>query len=184
MSQTLRRPRGLPPATAVHLAAWLLAAAGPPGRRIPLLTEAIDLTESSGDRYEQVRVLTDLSRAHQATGNKRRARLLLRQALHVANMCGMQPLARELLSVSGDLDGGVPGDEDVRPDSGIGSLTESERRVASLAVLGYTNREIALRLYITASTVEQHLTRVYRKLGVRRRKDLPADLWANLRKTG
>ncbi|WP_434099805.1 helix-turn-helix domain-containing protein [Streptomyces minutiscleroticus] len=99
-------------------------------------------------------------------------------------MCGMQPLARELLSVSGDLDGGVPGDEDVRPDSGIGSLTESERRVASLAVLGYTNREIALRLYITASTVEQHLTRVYRKLGVRRRKDLPADLWANLRKTG
>lgn len=162
----------------------LLAAAGPPGRRIPLLTEAIDLTESSGDRYEQVRVLTDLSRAHQATGNKRRARLLLRQALHVANMCGMQPLARELLSVSGDLDGGVPGDEDVRPDSGIGSLTESERRVASLAVLGYTNREIALRLYITASTVEQHLTRVYRKLGVRRRKDLPADLWANLRKTG
>ncbi|MFD8109720.1 helix-turn-helix transcriptional regulator [Streptomyces microflavus] len=162
----------------------LLAAAGPPGRRIPLLTEAVDLTESSGDRHEQIRVLTDLSRAFQAAGNKRRARLLLRQALHVANMCGMEPLARELLSVSGDLDSGGPVDGDARDDSSIGALTESERRVASLAVLGYTNREIALRLYITASTVEQHLTRVYRKLGVRRRKDLPPDLWANLRKAG
>ncbi|MFE2022825.1 helix-turn-helix transcriptional regulator [Streptomyces sp. NPDC059499] len=67
---------------------------------------------------------------------------------------------------------------------GIASLTDSERRVASLAVLGYTNREIAVKLYVTASTVEQHLTRVYRKLKIRRRKDLPADLWANLRKTG
>lgn len=162
----------------------LLAAAGPPGRRIPLLTEAVDLTESSGDRHEQIRVLTDLSRAFQAAGNKRRARLLLRQGLHVANMCGMGSLARELLSVSGDLDSGGPADGGSRDDSGIGALTESERRVASLAVLGYTNREIALRLYITASTVEQHLTQVYRKLGVRRRKDLPADLWANLRKTG
>ncbi|WP_345624301.1 AAA family ATPase [Streptomyces ziwulingensis] len=162
----------------------LLAAAAPAGRRIPLLTEAIELTESSGDRYEQVRVLTDLSRAYQAAGNKRRARVLLRQALHVANMCGMRPLTQELLSVSGDLDGTVPADEDTGYDSGIGSLSPSERRVASLAVLGYTNREIAVRLYVTASTVEQHLTRVYRKLGVRRRKDLPADLWANLRKTG
>lgn len=66
----------------------------------------------------------------------------------------------------------------------IASLTDSEHRVASLAVLGYTNREIAAKLYITLSTVEQHLTRVYRKLGVRRRKDLPADLWAGLMKAG
>ncbi|MFB6891395.1 AAA family ATPase [Kitasatospora sp. NPDC056327] len=163
----------------------LLAAAGPPGRRGPLLTEAVDLTEASGDRYEQVRVLTDLSRVHQGTGNKRRARLLLRQALHVANMCALKPLAQELLSVSADLgESGPAADDDAREPGGVGALTESERRVASLAVLGYTNREIAGRLYVTASTVEQHLTRVYRKLGVRRRKDLPADLWANLRKTG
>ncbi|MER5353981.1 AAA family ATPase [Kitasatospora sp. NPDC002551] len=162
----------------------LLAAAGPPGRRGPLLTEAVDLTEAAGDRYEQVRVLTDLSRVHQAAGNKRRARLLLRQALHVATMCAMHPLAQELLSVSADLGESGPATDGAPDPGGVGALTESERRVASLAVLGYTNREIAGRLYVTASTVEQHLTRVYRKLGVRRRKDLPADLWANLRKTG
>ncbi|MCX4688643.1 AAA family ATPase [Kitasatospora purpeofusca] len=162
----------------------LLAAAGPAGRRGPLLTEAVDLTEASGDRYEQVRVLTDLSRVHQAAGNKRRARLLLRQALHLATMCALKPLAQELLSVSADLGESGPADDEAREPGGFGALTESERRVASLAVLGYTNREIAGRLYVTASTVEQHLTRVYRKLGVRRRKDLPADLRAGLRKTG
>ncbi|WP_131743081.1 helix-turn-helix transcriptional regulator, partial [Actinomadura roseirufa] len=158
----------------------LLAAASPPGRRLPLLTEAVDLAEASGDRFEQARVLADLSRVH-ATGNRRRARLLLRQALHVATMCGMRPLAQELLSVQADLGGAESMTDD--PD-GIASLTDSERRVASLAVLGHTNREIAAKLYITPSTVEQHLTRIYRKLGIRRRKDLPADLWAGLMKTG
>ncbi|MFC7745287.1 helix-turn-helix transcriptional regulator [Nocardiopsis composta] len=39
-----------------------------------------------------------------------------------------------------------------------------------------TNRQISNRLWITVSTVEQHLTRVYRKLKVARRRDLPADL--------
>ncbi|MQY20539.1 response regulator transcription factor [Nocardia macrotermitis] len=47
--------------------------------------------------------------------------------------------------------------------------------MAALASLGYTNREIARRLYVTVSTVEQHLTRVYRKLNVNNRTDLPAD---------
>ncbi|MEY9968292.1 DNA-binding NarL/FixJ family response regulator, partial [Streptacidiphilus sp. MAP12-16] len=52
-------------------------------------------------------------------------------------------------------------------------LSSAERRVASLAALGHTNREIARDLFITVSTVEQHLTRVYRKLNVTRRSDLP-----------
>jgi DNA-binding NarL/FixJ family response regulator len=51
-------------------------------------------------------------------------------------------------------------------------LTYSEWRVATLAAGGHTNRAIAKRLHITVSTVEQHLTRVYRKLGVCRRADL------------
>lgn len=58
-------------------------------------------------------------------------------------------------------------------DEQTGSLTRAEQRVATLAARGYTNREIARRLYITVSTVEQHLTKVYRKLNVRRRRELP-----------
>ncbi|MCP2343579.1 LuxR C-terminal-related transcriptional regulator [Actinomadura rupiterrae] len=53
------------------------------------------------------------------------------------------------------------------------ALSEAERRVATLAAGGFTNRQIAHRLHVTASTVEQHLTRIYRKLKIRRRTDLP-----------
>ncbi|MGW7290569.1 LuxR C-terminal-related transcriptional regulator, partial [Streptomyces sp. NPDC054847] len=59
------------------------------------------------------------------------------------------------------------------------TLTDAERRVAVLAARGSTNRAIAARLYVTPSTVEQHLTRIYRKLRVTSRADLahvvPAD---------
>lgn len=42
-------------------------------------------------------------------------------------------------------------------------LTLAEIRVALLTTRGFTNREISEALYITVSTVEQHLTRTYRK---------------------
>lgn len=45
--------------------------------------------------------------------------------------------------------------------------------MAALAACGATNREISERLHITMSTVEQHLTRVYRKLDVSGRRELP-----------
>jgi DNA-binding CsgD family transcriptional regulator len=159
----------------------LLASISAPGRRPELLGEAVDLFESAGDRFEQARVLADLSRAHNALGQKRRARLLLRRALHVAEMCGATPLSKQLLAVSDDAAESVAPIVDA---TGIDALTGSERRVASLAVMGYTNREIAAKLFVTASTVEQHLTRVYRKLNIKRRRDLPPDLWGELTKTG
>ncbi|MDX2546501.1 AAA family ATPase [Streptomyces sp. WI04-05B] len=55
-------------------------------------------------------------------------------------------------------------------------LTRAERRVVELAADGHTNRQIASKLFITVSTVEQHLTRAYRKLRVNRRSDLPLHL--------
>ncbi|OIK06007.1 AAA family ATPase [Streptomyces monashensis] len=60
-------------------------------------------------------------------------------------------------------------------DDPIARLSTSERRVAVLAARGCTNRAIAAHLCVTPSTVEQHLTRIYRKLRVRSRTGL-ADL--------
>lgn len=56
------------------------------------------------------------------------------------------------------------------------ALSRAELRVAELAARGRTNRQIAHELFITVSTVEQHLTSSYRKLRVKRRADLPVHL--------
>ena len=54
--------------------------------------------------------------------------------------------------------------------SGSESLTGSERRVAELAGAGRSNRDIAQDLFVTPKTVENHLGRVYVKLGITGRK--------------
>ena len=52
------------------------------------------------------------------------------------------------------------------------SLTHAERRVAELAAVGKTNRDIAAALFISPKTVEAHLARIYRKLGIGSRAEL------------
>jgi DNA-binding NarL/FixJ family response regulator len=51
-------------------------------------------------------------------------------------------------------------------------LTERELDVARLVAQGRTNRQVAERLYVSVRTVEVHLGRVFRKLGVRSRTEL------------
>jgi DNA-binding CsgD family transcriptional regulator len=52
------------------------------------------------------------------------------------------------------------------------TLTSAERRVADLAAAGTTNHDIASALFISTKTVEVHLSRIYRKLGIRSRAEL------------
>lgn len=58
--------------------------------------------------------------------------------------------------------------------AGDGELTDAERRVATLAAAGHTNREVAAQLFVSTKTVEATLQRVYRKLGIRSRAELGA----------
>ncbi|MGY5032970.1 AAA family ATPase [Streptomyces sp. 900116325] len=55
-------------------------------------------------------------------------------------------------------------------------LTPQEHHVALLAASGLTNVEIAGRLFVTTSTIEFHLSRVFRKLGITSRKQIGARL--------
>ncbi|HEY1273735.1 MAG TPA: AAA family ATPase [Thermoleophilaceae bacterium] len=52
---------------------------------------------------------------------------------------------------------------------GVGALSEREREVAELVAEGRTNREIAAELFLSEKTVENHLARIFRKLGVSKR---------------
>ena len=109
--------------------------------------------------------MPDLGQAHGALGERGEARRMRRRARHLARQCGT-----DALDEAGK---GTREDRPAAADDAFG-LSEAERRVAALAARGYTNREIAGRLYVTHSTVEQHLTHAYRKLNVNRRTDLPS----------
>ncbi|WP_328472177.1 helix-turn-helix transcriptional regulator [Streptomyces sp. NBC_00448] len=157
----------------------LRAAIRPPEQRQALLKEAIDELRLSGDRVELARALADLGQHLQAVGETNRASMLTRRAWNLAHACGAKTLREVILpGLAAQLNPCYPTVPRQRrgAEESDAKLSESERRVAALAAHGYTNREISSKLYITVSTVEQHLTHVYRKLSISRRQDLPVDL--------
>ncbi|KQV20128.1 hypothetical protein ASC99_22065 [Kitasatospora sp. Root107] len=155
----------------------LKAALSEPKERQVLLARAVDELRTVGDTYELVLAMADFGQVLKETGDSNRANMVNRRAWHLADECGAHAL-RERILPGHTATPGAP--EGGRTDVGYAELdarlSESEKRVAMLAVHGHTNREIAMKLYITISTVEQHLTRVYRKLNITRRQQLPVDL--------
>jgi DNA-binding CsgD family transcriptional regulator len=141
---------------------------------IALLEPALALLEDSPCRLQRARVTVDLGMALRRAGRRGAARDRLVDAVELARACGASTLAaraNEELEVAG-----------ARPRhlrfSGADSLTASERRVALMASGGQTNAQIAQALFVTAKTVENHLGRVYIKLGINSRGQLGEALGA------
>jgi DNA-binding CsgD family transcriptional regulator len=136
------------------------------------LARAEQLLSAGPWRLDRARARLDFGAALRRSGERRRGRELLTEALDEAHAIGATPLAdraAEELRASGAR-------PRRRPVSGLDALTPSELRVARLAADGRSNREIAQDLFVTMATVETHLTRTYRKLDLDGREGLSAAL--------
>jgi DNA-binding CsgD family transcriptional regulator len=138
------------------------------GQGIERLHEAVAVLKPSAARLEYAYALTDLGAALRRDNQRAAAREPLRLALDLAQRGGATLLAaraHEELIATG-----------ARPRrllaSGVDGLTPTERRVATLAAEGLSNREIAQSLFVTLRTVETHLSSVFRKLDLSSRTQL------------
>src|SRR5215208_4437165 len=166
LAQAFGTPRGL---AAAKRAAGVIAGGD---RGASLLREAVDAFARGDSSVERARALADLGALLRRRNRRTEARGLLREALDAAHRGGARPLA-EYAETELRATGARPRRVVLR---GLDSLTASERRVAEFASQGLSNREIAQTLFVTARTVEGHLTSVFRKLQVDSRDELPAAL--------
>jgi DNA-binding CsgD family transcriptional regulator len=132
------------------------------------LEEAVEVVAPAPARLEHAKALLALGSAMRRARRPTDARVPLRQALEVADVCGAASLAGRARSEL-HAAGGRPRTTAL---TGVESLTPSESRVATLASEGRTNRDIAQELFVTPKTVERHLGNAYRKLSVRSRHAL------------
>ncbi|MFE2953241.1 LuxR C-terminal-related transcriptional regulator, partial [Embleya sp. NPDC059267] len=140
------------------------------------LTRAVEALRRSEDTLEFARTLDALAESYQALAEPVRAATLQSRVWHLTRDCGARPRTRTIAHAYADLREANTAGAGAYPGGESGNLSESERRVAALAASGYSNRGIAEELFITVSTVEQHLTRVYRKLDIKNRRQLPVHL--------
>jgi len=141
--------------------------------------EAEDAFRESIGQLERCRMAVDLARAHLLYGQwlrrvkrRRDARAELSTAYDMFAPMGAERFAglaaAELRSVGERARAQVP-------ETVIG-LTPHESRIADLAASGASNSEIAAQLFISPSTVEYHLRKVFRKLNVTSRTQLAGRL--------
>jgi DNA-binding CsgD family transcriptional regulator/tetratricopeptide (TPR) repeat protein len=117
------------------------------------------------ERYEQIDVLVLAAEAAAELADMHRARAESRLAT------AAQQRAVEIAQRAGGLH--TPG---LARGAGIEPLTGREREVALMAATGRSSKEIGDRLGLATRTVDTHLARVYRKLGIPGRSELAGAL--------
>jgi DNA-binding CsgD family transcriptional regulator len=161
--------------TAVAGTDWGLGIAA---RSRALLTDG-DVAESlyreAIERLGRTRLAPELARAHLLYGEwlrRQRRRVDARNELRIAHDT-FTGFGMEAFAERARIELGATGERArKRTVHTLDQLTPQEAQIARLAAEGRTNREIAARLFISASTVEYHLRKAFRKLDIKSRTQL------------
>jgi DNA-binding CsgD family transcriptional regulator len=138
-----------------------------------LFEESIRLFTRTGDVFECARTRLCYGERLRRGNRRRDARRELGAALDTFEQLRAEPWAnRARLELRASGEHRRAQTPEARDD-----LTPQERQVAALAAEGRTNREIGALLFLSPRTIETHLGRVFRKLGVSDRSALrvPSD---------
>jgi len=152
-------------ATAARGRALVAAARGDLEAAAAASAASTALMETLGLPFDAARSRLVLGQIHRRAKRKRLAREHLEMARDVFDRLGAVLWAERARSELGRIGG--------RPPSPF-ELTDTESRIAALVAQGRTNQETADALFISPSTVQGSLKRIYQKLGVRSRTELAA----------
>jgi DNA-binding CsgD family transcriptional regulator len=147
------------------------------GGQPEVLLEAVAAHRAGPFRIELAGAAEEAATAIASSGETRDVVAVLREALEIWESAGATYDAARVLARLRDA--GAPRGKRgprQRPEDGWDALTDSESRVVDLVGEGLTYREIGERLFISRRTVETHVARAFRKLGVRSRAELAAVL--------
>jgi DNA-binding CsgD family transcriptional regulator len=137
--------------------------------------DADELHQDAIDHLRRCRAVPELARARllygewlRRRGRRKKAREQLSLAYEMFDSMGAGAFAdraaTELGATGARVRTRTPGSVDV--------LTPHEARIARLAIEGASNSEIAAQLFISPRTVEYHLHKIFRKLGISSRTQL------------
>jgi DNA-binding CsgD family transcriptional regulator len=180
--EALRRERTIPSDQARM--SWsrgrLLAAQGDPDAARDHFESALGQLRGLHRPYLQARISFAFGQSMRRAGKRRLASSVLQVAKDLYDSLGavtyVERCDRELKATGMDV-----GTVDVPADPVLVAagradvdLTAQEQAVVELVAQGATNKETARSLFLAEKTVQYHLTRIYRKLGVRSRSELAA----------
>jgi DNA-binding CsgD family transcriptional regulator len=164
-AQDLGRPSPL--ASAARCRGLIHAERGDLETALAELERAVELSGEVPNPLEYGRALLARGAVHRRSRHKRAARESLEPALAVFEQMGAEIWAERARAEIGRVGGRAPAS---------GELTPTERRVAELVAEGLQTKQVAAALFVSAKTVEGHLTHIYAKLGVHSRTELTRHL--------
>jgi DNA-binding CsgD family transcriptional regulator len=126
-------------------------------------SRALAAFDAPGLEYERARTLLVVGRIQRRRRERGNARRSLLEAAHLFTGIGAAGWAAHTRRELDQLGLQQTSDQE---------LTPTEMRIATLAATGHTNAAVAGRLAISPKTVEAHLSRIYRKLGIHSRAEL------------